>query len=59
MHTFHFLIKTKTADTNTTKPWYISTGLIDGVTNMIITCNTLMSALDIENMLVLYDHQLV
>ena len=57
MHTFHFLIKikSKTADTNTTKPWYISTGLIDGVTNMIIT---LLSALDIENMLVLYDHQL-
>ena len=24
---------------------------------MIITCNTLMSALDIENMPALYDHQ--
>ena len=34
MHTFHFLIKI--ADTNTTKPWYISTGLIDGVTWLLL-----------------------
>ena len=34
---------------------YIAIGLIDGVTNMIIT---LMSTLDIEKKLVLYDHQL-
>ena len=29
------------------------------VTNMIVTCNTLMSTLDIENIVVLYDHQMV